>query len=118
MAARTTATQKTAAAKAAGPKPAFQVVEDTLKCQTENGELSLSLKIKFGVIRGLAQVSGTGDKFAEFDYIMQTLLTEEQNEALDDLDSADAAEILTEYASALATRLTARLGESKRSSTS
>lgn len=109
---------KSTAAKTPGPKPAFQVVEDTLKCQTENGELSLSLRVKFGTIRKLAQVSASGDQFAEFDFLMENIFTEEQNARLDELDSAAAATVLVEFSNALAERLKASLGESKRSSTS
>ena len=36
-----------------GTKPKFLVVEKTLKCQTENGELSLPLSVPFGTIRRL-----------------------------------------------------------------
>lgn len=109
---------KSTTPKTPGPKPRFQVVENTLKCQTENGELSLSLKIKFGTIRQLAKVSSSGDRFAEFDFLMEHIFTEEQNACLDELDSSDAAEILVEFSNALADRLKASLGESKRSSTS
>ncbi len=109
---------KSTSPKAPGPKPPFQVVEDTLKCQTENGELSLSLKVKFGTIRQLAKVSGSGDQFAEFDFLMEHIFTEEQNAFLDELDAADTAEILVKFSGALAERMSASLGESKRSSTS
>lgn len=99
-----------------GPKPDFLVVEGTLKCQTSNGELSLPLTIPFRSVRKLAKIEG--DQFQEFDFYMENLFTTEDNEALDDLDAAEAVRILTHFGSALAERLTASLGESESSSES
>ena len=95
-------------------KPKFLVVEDTLKCQTENGELSLSLKVKFGTVRGLMKVSG--DTASEMEFFMDKVLDEKAVAILDELDAAEAAEVLSEFGDALAVRMGARLGESGSSS--
>lgn len=101
----------------AAPKPKFLVVESTLKCQTENGELSLPLSVKFGTVRKLM---GGEDKsqFEEFEFFMSEIFSEADNRALDALDTADAAEILTEYSQALAARMQVSMGKSTGSSDS
>lgn len=103
--------------KAPGPKPDFLIVEDTLKCQTANGELSLPLSLSFGTIRKLMKLEG-GSQFEEFDFFMDNVFTEEENAALDALDAAVSARILTRFSGALAERMKASLGESAGSSES
>lgn len=110
-----TAPKKTAT-KTAAAKPKFLVVEDTLKCQTENGELTLALKVKFGTVRKLMKVGG--DQTAEMEFFMEHVLDPKVVEALDELDSAEAAAILGEFGEALAKRMGASLGESEGSSDS
>jgi hypothetical protein len=101
----------------AAPKPKFQVVENSLKCQTENGELSLSLSVKFSTVRKL--MSGEDKtQFEEFEFFMSEIFTEADNKAIDALDVADAAEILTEYSQALANRMQVSMGKSVGSSDS
>lgn len=106
----------TARKSTAAPKPKFLVVEDTLKCQTENGELSLSLRVKFGVIRKMLALEG--DQADEFEFIMANLLSQEANNFLDDLDGAEAAAVLTEFSTALAGRMRVSMGKSVGSSES
>lgn len=102
---------------AVAPKPKFLVVESTLKCQTENGELSLPLSVKFGTVRKLM---GGEDKsqFEEFEFFMSEIFSPADNKALDELDTAEAAEILTEYSQALAARMQVSMGKSVGSSDS
>lgn len=101
----------------AAPKPKFAVVENALKCQTENGELSLSLSVKFGTIRKLMG----GEKktqYEEFEFFMDEIFSAAQNKALDALDAAEAGEILTEYADKLSERFQVSMGKSVGSSDS
>ena len=107
-----TAPKNTAKATAEpGTKPKFLVVEKTLKCQTENGELSLPLSVPFGTIRRLM---GGEEKsqFEEFQFFMTEIFNEEQNCALDLLDIEEAAEILNQFSDALAARMKVSLGKS------
>jgi hypothetical protein len=101
----------------AGPKPDFAVVEDSLKCQTSKGELSLPLRVSFGTVRKLMKLEGTNE-FEEFEFFMDNVFSEEHNEKLDALDAAESAKILTEFSGALAKRMRASLGESAGSSES
>jgi len=103
-------------AKTAPVKPKFLVVEESLKCQTENGELSLSLRVKWGVIRKMLTLDG--GQAEEFDFIMSHLLSPETNEFLDELDGAEVAAILTEFSEALAGRMRVSMGKSAGSSPS
>ena len=103
--------------KIPAPKPKFLVVEDSLKCQTENGELSLNLRVKWRVIRQMLSLEGA-DQTTEFNFIMDNLLTPETNEFLDDLDGAEAAEVLTHFSEALAGRMRVSMGKSGGSSES
>ncbi|VXB24800.1 hypothetical protein ARTHRO9V_130195 [Arthrobacter sp. 9V] len=98
-------------ARAAAPKPKYLVVENVLKCQTPNGELSLPLTVKFGTVRKLM---GGEEKtqFEEFEFFMSKIFSAANNKALDELDTADAAEILTEYSQALAARMSVSMGKS------
>lgn len=113
----TTATASKATTRKAGPKPDFLVVEDSLKCQTSKGELSLQLTVTFGTIRKLMKLD-EDDQFAEFEFFMDNVFTEEQNRRLDELDAAESARILTKFSNALAERMKVSLGESEGSSDS
>ncbi|MDI2019698.1 hypothetical protein [Paenarthrobacter nicotinovorans] len=101
----------------AAPKPKFAVVENSLKCQTENGELSLPLTVKFGTIRKLLGSTGL-TQFEEMEFFMTEIFSEADNRALDDLDAAEAGEILTEYSDALSKRFKVSMGKSVGSSDS
>lgn len=92
-------------------KPKFLTVESTLKCQTTNGELSLPLSVSFGTIRRLMGGEGKS-QFEEFEFFMSEIFNEEQNTALDQLDAADAAEILTRFSDALSARMKVSMGKS------
>lgn len=92
-------------------KPKFLTVEDSLKCQTSNGELSLPLRVSFGTVRRL--MSGEQkSEFEEFEFFMNNVFTDEHNAALDVLDAAEAAEILGAFSDALAARMKVSLGKS------
>lgn len=107
---------KKTTAKAVATKPKFLVVEDALKCQTENGELSIGLKIKFKIVRQLMKVEG--GQTAEMEFFIDHVLDPKVVDALDELDSAEAATILGEFGDAVAKRMGASLGESEGSSAS
>ncbi|WP_420179688.1 hypothetical protein [Paenarthrobacter sp. TA1.8] len=101
----------------AAPKPKFLVVENTLKCQTENGELSLPLSVKFGTIRKLMG-GEQKTQYEEFEFFMSEIFSEADNKALDELDAPEAGEILTEYSEALSKRFQVSMGKSGGSSDS
>lgn len=92
-------------------KPKFLTVEDSLKCQTANGELSLPLRVSFGTVRKL--MGGTErSEFEEFEFFMSEVFSEESSAALDVLDAAEAAQILGAFSDALAARMKVSLGKS------
>lgn len=91
-------------------KPKFLTVENTLKCQTANGELSLPLGVPFGTVRKLMG-GEPKTQFEEFELFM-TIFDEKQNAAIDKLDTAEAVEVLTEYSNALAGWMKVSLGKS------
>lgn len=94
----------------AAPKPKFLVVENSLKCQTANGELSLPLSVSFGAVRKLMG-GDAKNQFEEFELFL-SIFNDEQGKAIDALDVAEAAEVLTEYGEALAERMKVSLGKS------
>lgn len=102
---------------AAAPKPKYLVVENTLKCQTANGELSLPLAVKFGTVRKLMGGEGKS-QFEEFEFFMSEIFDDKANAAIDALDTAEAAEILTQFSDALADRMKVSMGKSAGSSES
>lgn len=104
-------------AKAAPEKPKYLVVENSLKCQTANGELSLPLSVKFGTVRKLMGGSGK-TQYEEFEFFMTEIFDEEANAAIDALDTVEAAEVLTEYSDALAGRMKVGMGKSSGSADS
>ncbi|WOH20126.1 hypothetical protein IRJ34_07320 [Paenarthrobacter sp. GOM3] len=102
---------------AAAPKPKFLVVENALKCQTANGELSLPLTVKFGTVRKL--MGGENKtQFEEFEFFMTEIFDDAANAAIDALDTAEAAAVLTEFSDALADRMKVSMGKSAGSAAS
>lgn len=115
---KTTAKAAVKTAGQPGPKPDFQVVEETLKCQTRNGEISLSLIVPFDAIEKMIDIEGQDEKKIP-SFLMNEVLPEEASKTLRGLeDGAEAFRILTRYAEAIGERLGASLGESVGSSAS
>lgn len=93
-------TKAVAAKPAAEPgiKPRFLVVEKAFFAQTSNGELRLSLGMKFGSLMGLMDMNTDGkNQFAEFDFLLNNIFSEAELVALRDLDWEETIEILMEY---------------------
>lgn len=91
-------------------KPKFLTVENTLKCQTVNGELSLPLSVSFGTVRKLMG-GETRTQFEEFELFL-SIFDEGANKRLDALDVAEASEILHAFSEALAEKMKVSLGKS------
>lgn len=101
-----------------GPKPDFLVVEDSLKCQTGNGELSLSLVIPFDAIEKMIEIEDQDERKIP-SYMMREIIPEQAAKDLRALpDGAEAFRILMTYAEEIGKRLGASLGESESSSDS
>lgn len=91
-------TSKPKATAEPGTKPRFLVVEKAFFAQTSNGELRLSLGMKFGSLMGLMDMNTDGkNQFAEFDFLLNNIFSEAELVALRDLDWEETIEILMEY---------------------
>lgn len=94
-----------------GPKPDFLVVEDSLKCQTENGEISLSLVVPFDVYERMIEFEGEEGKHLP-SYLLKEVVPETEAKKLRGLaDGAKAFKILMRYSEEIGNRLGASLGE-------
>ena len=117
MTAAKTAPKK--AARQAGPKPDFQVVEDTLKCQTKlDGEVSISLVLPYAAVKKMMGIEDVPE--AEImDFVIEEIMPESESAKVLGLqDGVDTFRITTEYTKAIGERLGASLGESEGSSAS
>lgn len=101
-----------------GPKPDFLVVEDSLKCQTRNGEISLSLVIPFGAIESMIELEEQEPKKIP-SFLMNEVVPPEDAKKLRALsDGIEVFGILMRFAEEIGKRLGAGLGESESSSAS
>jgi len=102
-----------------GPKPDFQVVEETLKCQTKlDGEVSLSLVLPFAKVKKMIAIEDVPEAEV-IDFIFDEVMPEEEAKKVLGLqDGVDAFRIAMQYTKALGERLGASLGESEGSSDS
>ena len=100
------------AAKAVAPKPRFLVVEDTLKCQTEEGEISLPLKFKTKLLRQFGKL----DQMDAFFLILDEVAGPGVSEVIDELDIMETTEIMVEFFKVFEERVQATLGKSSSSS--
>lgn len=102
-----------ATTKTPGPKPDFLVVEDHLKCQTNEGELSLDLRIPLSRIELFMGMEGIEQKHA-LRYMLDNIFWPEDKAALEGMrDGAKALEIIGKYSETLGERMGADMGESK-----
>ncbi|MDQ0735333.1 hypothetical protein [Arthrobacter agilis] len=101
-----------------GPKPKFQVVETNLKCQTYDGEKSVSLLVPFDRLMQMMKIDDVEETEAP-EFIMNSIMSEDDAKMLRGLsDGAEAIQILMQFSEALGKRFGASLGESQGSSDS
>lgn len=101
-----------------GPKPDYLVVEDHLKCQTGEGEISIDLRIPLTRLEQFMDMEGLDEKKMPL-YLRENILWPEDREKLEAMrDGAKAFAILMEFANKIAERMGASLGESSPSTPS
>ncbi|MGL3804721.1 hypothetical protein ACSYDW_01350 [Paeniglutamicibacter sp. R2-26] len=94
-----------------GPKPAVLVVENTLKCQTSEGEISLDLRIPLGAIRKLMKIEDQDDDVI-MDFLLDEVIPADVVRQLENMkDGAEAIGLVMTYSEALGERLGASLGK-------
>lgn len=102
-----------------GPKPDFQVVEDTLKCQTKlDGEVSISLVLPYAAVKKMMDIDDVPEAEVVDFVIEQIMPPAESQKILSLQDGVDTFRIAMQYTKALGERLGASLGESESSSDS
>ena len=119
MTAAKTAPKKTVAKAAPktsgkpGPKPKFQVVENTLKCQTSlDGEVTVSLVVPFATVKKIINIEDIPES-EMLDYIHEQIMPQaELDKVLGLQDGIDTFNISIEYIKALSERLGANFGVS------
>jgi hypothetical protein len=101
--------------KTPGPKPDFLVVDDHLKCQTGEGEISIDLRIPLKRLELFMQMDDSGiDQSLMPRYILDNILWPEDKEQLENLrDGAKAFQILISVSRAIGERMGADMGESQ-----
>ncbi|MET4094565.1 hypothetical protein [Arthrobacter sp. UYCu712] len=103
---------------APGPKPKSIVVENTLKCQTVDGEISLSLLVPYPKLKLLLTLEDDNIEEAEMvDYILENILSEADAATLNGLsDGTETFIFAIEWMTALGERLGSSVGKSGPSS--
>lgn len=103
----------TATGREPGGKPRLLIVEDSLKCQTSEGEISLSLKIPLSSIRMLMSLADTEmDELETVDFLLDEVLPAHIVDQLENLsDGAEAFGLIMDYSEALGERMGASLGK-------
>lgn len=106
-------------ARQSGPKPDFQVIEDTLKCQTKlDGEVSVSLVLPFDKVKMMIDIEDIPEAEV-IDFILEKIMPEKESKKLLALqDGVDTFRIAMQYTKAIGERLGVSLGESESSSDS
>lgn len=101
-----------------GPKPDFFVVEDHLKCQTQEGEISLDLRVPLERLERFMELEDMPEKDLPR-YIRTEIMWPEDASAVMALrDGTKSLEILMKWAEALGERMGASMGESQGSTAS
>lgn len=101
-----------------GPKPEFLVVEDHLKCQTNEGEISIDLRIPLTRLELFMEMEGVEEKKMPL-YLREHILWPEDRDKLEGMrDGAKAFAILMRFAQEVGERMGASLGESSPSTAS
>lgn len=107
---KTTTKAKSKATAEPGIKPRFLLVEKKLIVQTSNGELALSLAMKFGALMELMNLEGA-NQMAEFDFLLNHIFSESELLKLRDLEWEETVEILMEYMSIFQKQVGASMGK-------
>lgn len=108
--ARTTAAKPKAAAKEPGPKPTYQIVEQTLFAQTSAGELKIPLTaITTRNMRELMKIESDNE---QFNYLCENIFPPE----VDDLPFIEGLPLMSAWFQAFGEFSDAELGKLSRSS--
>lgn len=99
-----------------GAKPEYQVIEDKLYVQTEEGELIFPLRLKTKLIRGIRNQDV--DEIDQFFLILDGIGAKETIDKVDELDIIKTTEIVMRYFEEFSKLQEASLGESSGSSSS
>lgn len=101
-----------------GPKPDFLVVEDHLKCQTSEGEVSIDLRIPIKRLELFMDMEGMDNKKMPL-YLREHILWPEDRDVIEGMrDGSKAFSILMRFAEEVGKRMGADLGESSPSTPS
>lgn len=101
-----------------GPKPDYLVVEDHLKCQTAEGEISLDLRIPIERLELFMDMESIEEKKIPL-YLRESILWPEDRATIEKMrDGAKAFAILMRYATEIGERMGVSLGESSPSTAS
>jgi hypothetical protein len=101
-----------------GPKPDFLVVENRLKCQTDEGEKSLDLRIPIERLELFMDMEDLEAKAIPKFIRDHVLWPEDKAIILEMRDGAKALQILMKYAEEIGKRMGASMGESEGSTPS
>lgn len=101
-----------------GPKPEFFVVEHLLKCQTDDGEISLDLRVPIERLELLMDMDELEEKAIPKFIREEILWPEDRDKIVGMRDGAKALAMLVRYSEELGTRMGASLGESSPSTPS
>jgi hypothetical protein len=93
-------------------KPPFLVVENTLKCQTSEGEISLPLAFKTKLLRRFGQL----EEMDAFFLIVDEVAGPEVSAVIDELDIMETTGIMVKFFSVFQERVQATMGELQGSS--
>ncbi|OZD48574.1 hypothetical protein CH252_18760 [Rhodococcus sp. 06-1477-1B] len=94
-----------------GPKPDFLVVEDHLKCQTAEGEVSLDLRIPIERLEMFMELDELDEKQIPKYLREQILWPEDRDKIVGMRDGAKAFAMLMRFAEEVGNRMGASLGE-------
>lgn len=101
-----------------GPKPTYAVVENALKCQSWDGEISLDLRIPLGNFEKLTLLESM-EESESLKYITSEIMPADVSKEIYGLrDSAEALKFTMKWIEAVGERFGASLGELDGSSTS
>lgn len=100
-------TTQGAATPTPAEKPQFLVVENSLKCQTSEGEISLPLKFKTKLLRQFGQLQ----EMDAFFLIIDEVAGPEVSAVIDELDIMETTEIMVKFFSVFEERVQATVGE-------
>jgi hypothetical protein len=105
-------------AKTPGPKPDYLVVENHLKCQTDEGEISIDLRIPLARLELFMDMEGIEPKDMPRVIREDILNPEDRDTLLGMRDGVKALAILMQVATEIGNRMGASLGESGGSTSS